>query len=389
MTTMCAVPPVTSSTYDVVVVGAGPAGSMAARAAAKKGARTLIIDRATFPRYKTCGGGLIGVTLDHLPAELDVPVRHRITAASFSLRGAGERWREAGGPFLALTDRTDLDAALLACAQQAGAASLLGTAVTDITSRDDHVELTTGDGPITARYVVGADGSTSRIARHVGATMRRVDLGLEVELAAPAERRWQGRIHLDWGPMPGSYGWIFPKGDTLTVGVIHRKGEPQQTRAYLDALLRRHGLDRLPVFRSSGHLTRCRAAGSPLSSDRVLLAGDAAGLLEPWTREGISYAVRSGTEAGSLAADAALHGRTPFELGQAYLWALSPLLAEIAAGRRSLGAYERRPALFHHAITRTDAGWRAFTDITGGRLTLADALERPVVALAARTMRML
>ncbi len=379
--------PDATSIYDVAVVGAGPAGSMAARAAALAGARTLIVDRARFPRYKTCGGGLIGATLGALPAELDLPVAQHVDTASFSLRGEDERWMQSPTRILTLVTRTELDAALLSCAVRAGAATLLGTAVTGIADEDDHVELTTAEGAIRARYVVGADGSTSRIARHVGATMGRVDLGLEVELDAPTSGRWQRRIHLDWGELPGSYGWVFPKDGALTVGVIHRKGQPEATRAYLSALLRRHGLDELPVARSSGHLTRCRAHGSPLSDDRVLLAGDAAGLLEPWTREGISHAVRSGDAAGTFAAHGALDGWTPFEVGRAYRRALTPaVLKEIAAGRRSLRAFERHPGLFHRVITRTSLGRRAFTGITAGTLSLADAFDRPLVPAGIRAL---
>jgi len=361
---------------------------MAARAAARAGARTLIIDRSTFPRYKTCGGGLIGVTLAHLPPELDLPVQQQISAASFSLRGKQERWLEAGDRILTLISRTELDAALLACAGRAGAASLLGTPVTGLVERGTHVELATGAGPISARYVIGADGSTSRIARHVGGHMRQVDLGLEVEVEAPEGSRWRHRIHIDWGREPGSYGWVFPKNGTITVGVIHRKGAPRETRAYLESLLRRQGLDGQPQLKSSGHLTRCRASGSPLSSDRVLLAGDAAGLLEPWTREGISYAVRSGAAAGAAAARGALDGLTAFEVGRDYRRAIAPtLLAEMSAGRRALQVFERHPALFHQAVTRMPFGWKAFTQVTRGEFTLADVFARRPVPVAACLLR--
>ena len=147
--------------------------------------------------------------------------------------------------------------------------------------------------------MIGADGTSGRVSRLVGVTLSRVDLGLELELdAGDLASEWADRIHLDWGPLPGSYGWVFPKGDSLTVGVIAAKGRPTETRAYLATLVRQLGLDGLRVLHDSGHLTRCRTPTSPLGSGRVLLAGDAAGLLEPWTREGISFAVRSGELAG-------------------------------------------------------------------------------------------
>ena len=281
--------------YDVVVVGAGPAGSSAAAAAARMGARTLIVDRARFPRYKTCGGGLIGVSLAQL-AGLDVPVKQEIVRASFTHRGRRPVGRGSGRRMLSLVDRSEFDAVLLGHAASLGAEIRSGVTVTAVTRDVDGALLSTSNGPIRARYVVGADGSASRIARHVGVTLGQVDLGLEYELKAAEHHRrtWAGRIHMDWGPIPGSYGWVFPKGDTITVGVIARRGTSDEARSYLKDFVEQQGLADAEVLHESGHLTRCRTTDSPLGQDRVLVAGDAAGLLEPWTREGISYALRSG-----------------------------------------------------------------------------------------------
>src|SRR5690606_13330011 len=138
--------------------------------------------------------------------------------------------------------------------------------------------------------------------RNVGVTYDQVDLGMEVEVPAPAGGDWTGRLLLDWGPLPGTYGWVFPKRDLLTVGVIAARGRGEATRAYLASFLGRLGLSTVERVHDSGHLTRCRAPASPLRHGRVIVAGDAAGLLEPWTREGISFALRSGALAGAAAA---------------------------------------------------------------------------------------
>lgn len=370
--------------YDVIVVGAGPAGSSAAHAAAAGGARVLVLDRARFPRYKTCGGGLIGPTLSSLPAGFEVPSRTDVHRATFSL--AGGRWadRRSDRQLLRLVDRAEFDAALLDSARAVGAEVEHAVTVTGIEQDADQVTLNTSQGPLTARYVIGADGSTSRIARHVGVALATVDLGLEVELEAGGqEARWEGRVHLDWGTDPGTYAWVFPKGDTLTVGVIQARGKAPATREYLARFVTQMGLASLPEATSSGHLTRTRTTGSPLSRGRVLVAGDAAGLLEPWTREGISFAVRSGQYAGrsvaggvGVAIDAAEVGEDPAAVRTAYDAAVGATLAqEMAAGRIALRAFERNPALMHHIVARTGRGWREFTRLTGGDATLADALR--------------
>ena len=371
--------------YDVAVVGAGPAGSSAARSAARAGARVLLLDRTALPRYKTCGGGLIGPTLAHLPGQ--PPARATVRRASFTLRGGSPLERTADRPMVLTAARTELDDWLARAAVDAGAELRTGCAVTAWHDDGRSVELTTATGRVRAAVVVAADGTSSRLARAVGMVPARVDLGLEVELAAGAlASRWADRIHLDWGPLPGSYGWVFPKGDSLTVGVIAARGRPEETRRYLADLLRWQGLTGLRVLHDSGHLTRCRAPSSPLGAERVLLAGDAAGLLEPWTREGISFAVRSGELAGQIAADH-LGDESATGLQAAYAAGVAVDLApEMAAGEQCLRAFERRPAVFHRLIGGTGIGWRQFTRITRGDTTLARAWERRTVRGAVRLL---
>ena len=374
--------------YDVIVVGAGPAGSSAAHAAARAGAQVLVVDRATFPRYKTCGGGLIGHTLDALPYGFQVPARAEIHRATLTLDGG--RWadRHSDRRLLRLVDRASFDQALLRAAQEAGAQSREGLTVTGVDQDDDLVTLQTSEGPLRARYVIGADGSASRVARHVGVTTDAVDLGMEVELEVGDQaQRWEGRVHLDWGADPGTYAWVFPKGDSLTVGVIQSRGHAQATRAYLGKFVARMGMGGLREIHSSGHLTRSRSVGSPLSRGRVLVAGDAAGLLEPWTREGISYAVRSGRLAGESVATGGSGDAEPDVVRSAYDSGIAGTLArEMAAGRIALRAFERSPGLMHHVVARTDRGWREFARLTGGDATLADALDHRSVRWGLRAV---
>ena len=380
-----------ATVWDVVVVGAGPAGSSAARAAVEAGAgRVLLLEKAEMPRYKTCGGGLIGYSRRSLPAGFEIPVRQRIDAITFTLNGRKERTRrDRAGDLLLLVNRAEFDLALAKAAVEAGVVLRTGSAVTSVEQDEDGTAvLLLADGErVLANAVVGADGSASRIARYVGVHCGQVDLGLEAEIQVPQKvaEEWAGRVLVDWGPLPGSYGWVFPKGDVLTVGVINARGEGEATRKYYRDFIERLGLAQYPTVSDSGHLTRCREAGSPLSRGRVLVAGDAAGLLEPWTREGISFALRSGTLAGKSAAQ--LAGRPGATDDAGYTAAVEEDLgAEMRAGSAMLKLFELHPGFYHRMVTMVPMAWKMFTDFCRGRTSPAQLVRNPVARTLLRLL---
>ncbi|MGH3292972.1 MAG: geranylgeranyl reductase family protein [Trebonia sp.] len=368
----------------MAVIGAGPAGAMAALAAASLRKRVVILERFPIPRYKTCAGGLVGASVKALPAGFNPPVRATATSFTFSLRGWPERTRTSAVPLIRLVQRDEFDALLVDKAVAAGAVVYDNAIVTNLAAEHDTMRVSTrSHGDVRARAVVGADGSAGRSAGYVGVVLDQVDLGLEVELVTPADqsRGWADRVLVDWGTIPGGYAWVFPKGETLSAGVIAGRGDPDLTRSYLGDFLARLGLDQQETVVSSGHLTRCRAPGSPLYRGRVLVAGDAAGLLEPWTREGISFALRSGTMAGRAAAQASAAGSAAAVTAvmTAYADEISRTLApEMSAGRLLMRAFARHPRSFYLAavllpwawefIVRTVSGDASFAGITRWRL---------------------
>ena len=367
--------------WDVAVVGAGPAGAMAAHAAAAQGKRVVILERFHIPRYKTCAGGLIGASLRALPAGFAPPVQVSATAFTFSMRGRPGKTKTAKTPLLSLVRREEFDAQLVEAAVAAGAVVYDDTPVTRLSFDDDAMRITTRTrGDVRARIVVGADGSAGRTAAYVGVVLDEVNLGLEVELVTPGDQTagWANRVLVDWGTVPGGYAWVFPKGETLSVGVIAERGSPDETRAYLQEFLARLDLDKQEVVVSSGHLARCRAEDSPLYRDRVLVAGDAAGLLEPWTREGISFALRSGAMAGRAAAQAASAASAASAAGveramAGYAEEISATLApEILAGRLFLRAFTRHPRMFYAAIIMFGWTWNFVVNSISGDVSFAD-----------------
>jgi len=379
----------TNMRWDVVVVGAGPAGAMAAYEAARSGASTLLLDRQRLPRYKLCGGGLIGTSMSSLPAGFQMPATTSASSGLFSFDSGTAVRRTADAAFLHMVMRSDFDAELVRCAEGAGArvqdsTSVIGVNVSDVDGWDSEIQLRCDSSVIRARTVIGADGSTSRIAKFVGARFDQIDLGLEIEFALTdaLKERWKDAVLLDFSSIPGAYGWIFPKPDRLTVGVIAGKGLAVQQREYLSALIAAHDLQGQLVVHEGGHLTRVRAQDSPVERAGVFLCGDAAGLLEPWTREGISFALRSGRLAGRTAAATANAQPTA-----TYTSALHGLLGEeMRVGAMALRAYSKHPKLIAKALQRTGRGWGAFQHLSSGASTFGDLGQRRSVRAALRLL---
>jgi geranylgeranyl reductase family protein len=358
---------VNGDVWDVVVVGAGPAGASAARVAAGAGCRVLLLERAGIPRYKTCGGGLIGCSQKFLPAGLDIEVRDEIESVTFGLRGRWQRTVSSASPSRCkMVFRDELDAALTRAAAEAGAVVRDHTAVLAVENEDGVVSVRTGAGELVrARALVGADGSASRVGRFVGVRCEQVDLALEVEV--PVDRRtaprWRGRMLLEWGPLPGSYGWVFPKGDICTAGVVAARGLGEATKSYLREFLERHGLDHLTPLHDTGHLTRCRSHESPLARHRVLVAG-------VWSGEAAVRVARTEDEA---------------ELARArtdYVAAVRTTLeAEMRASRQIMDIFTRRPGLVHVALTTVPPVWHRVDAYLGGTTTIPELLgTRPARA---------
>lgn len=379
----------TPKLWDVVVIGAGPAGATAARVAAENGCEVLLLERAAIPRYKTCGGGLIGAALAALPSGLSLNVRDTARIFTFTLNGRKERTRTSRRPTCAMVFRSEFDAALTEAAAAAGAIVHDTTALTTLDEEGDIVTLQTNRGEtLRTRALVGADGSASRIAQYVGVRCSQVDLALEVEAPVDAKtaERWRNRVLFEWGPLPGSFGWVFPKGDVCTAGVVAARGAPADTRAYKNDFLQRQGLLTPRPLHDTGHLTRCRRPDSPLARGRVLVAGDAAALIDHWSREGISYALRSGDLAGHAAAriNTASSAAEVAAATDHYRQRIDDTLgADMRASATLMRLFTGNPALVHTALTRLPPAWHAVDAYIAGRTTMAAIMTSPLARTAA------
>ena len=294
-------------TWDVVVVGAGPAGSAAALGALSedRSLRVLLLDRSTFPRDKSCGDGIAPHVLDALCAvgADDVvdgwtPI-HQLELSHGDVRVEGRMAREVH-----VVPREVFDARLVERAVAAGAV-LRQHRATSVTTDPPLVS-----GELRAEVVIGADGAHS-LVREALLGRRRESRALAIRGYAPTTPALSGRQVIRYGDRrQPSYAWAFDRGDGLAnVGYGELlPGEDRGQQPSRQLLLEQ--LETLvPGAAATG--TGWRGHHLPLSSWRwdqpdgpVLLAGDAAGLVNPMTGEGIYYAVATGLAAGRTAARA-------------------------------------------------------------------------------------
>ncbi len=288
--------------FDVVVIGAGPAGSTTACRLARAGVRVLLLDRARFPRDKPCGGGVTVRALRELPCDIEPIVEHAVDRIEFRFRGhRGVRYGRHR--LLAyMTQRRRLDHFLVEQATALGATFRDGVKVSDISEHGARV-----DGRwVGAELLIGADGVNGTSARSLGLGGEHV-YGVALEGNLPHgvadPERWQGMLTLELGTILGGYGWVFPKQDHLNVGVGGWQSEGPRLREHFKTFCRRCAFEGGKVEGLRGYRLVARRPGSALAGERALLVGDAAGLVDPLFGDGMSAAFLSARLAAETALD--------------------------------------------------------------------------------------
>jgi len=293
--------------FDVLVVGAGPAGSAAAMHLARGGASVLLAEKARFPRDKPCGGGLTGRAVRALPCDVGPVVEHVVDRFELRLRYGARFERGGDEPMILMTQRRRLDAYLAERAAGAGADLRDDTRVDRLELDGGTVTATVGGHRVAAGVVVGADGANGIVAKAAGLgdeIVRGVALEGNVSWDALDPDRYRGRAVVELGVVPGGYGWVFPKGDHANLGVGGWGSEGPRLRSHLERLAAAHGVQHDALTDVKGHRLPMRPIGTTPAARRVLLVGDAAGLVDPLSGDGMYEAFVS----ARLAAEAILAG---------------------------------------------------------------------------------
>jgi geranylgeranyl reductase family protein len=363
---------------DVAVVGAGPSGAWAAYTLARQGARVVVFD-GSHPREKPCGGGVTGRALALVaeaigPASLAATPINRArfidaaTGRSVSVELDSRGIHPASA--LVVSSRTDFDGALVAAAERAGA-TLVTRRVQNVTADKAGIRVETADGACVARFALGADGANSLVRRRLARPFPRESLSIATGYFAHGVT--SDEIVIEFVPDPPGYIWSFPRPTHLAIGVCAQADAgigAATLRANTAAWIARTALApgaRLEPYSwpipslEVRHLQTLELAGP-----NWCLVGDAAGLVDPITREGIYFSLLS----GSWAADALLAGRP----SQYAARVREEILTELTrAARLKAGFFQ--PAftqLFVRALQHSPAVAAVTADLIAGRQPYAD-----------------
>ena len=372
--------------FDVAIVGAGPAGSWAAYTLAKSGARVALID-GTHPREKPCGGGLtmraFGLVQDAFPSR---------TLPGVSVRTVtfGEAAQRATVPLtpqsqILVASRREFDGALRDAAIRAGAYPVIAQA-TGIQRAGAGWSVQLRRQPLTAGWLLGADGPNSLVRRRVSRAFSRPDLSIATGFYCEDERACDIRIAFEEDP-PG-YLWSFPRADHLAVGICAQadvaSSGPLLERAR-QWIVRELDGGRWRLRRYSWpipSLTERALRGDHVAGEGWMLLGDAAGLVDPITREGIYFALLSAAHA----AESLLGGR---DESATYARRVRQHVGEELIRAARLKAMFFGPqftSLLIEALQRSAAVREVMADLVAGRQTYRGLRRRLLATLECRLM---
>jgi len=291
--------------FDVIVVGAGPGGSITAYRSAQLGLEVCLLEKETVPRYKPCGGGLpphAMTLLSELGIDVDEHIEHEADRVKFLFNFEDPVVADLSDAPVVMFNRADFDGALIQEAISQGAEFREGVSVANVRSEANGCVVRTDDGnEIRGRFVIGADGAGSRVAQSMDLnrdSFYGVALDAEVELDRETYDREQQYATFNIDFVEQGYGWIFPKDQYLGMGVggySNDQSYPDLIREYVNKSIPEARISDMDIY---GHPLPFFEEEQPVVKDRVGLVGDAANMVDSLSGEGIFYAMKAGRIAG-------------------------------------------------------------------------------------------
>ncbi len=284
--------------FDVAIIGSGPSGASAAFHLAKKGISTVIIEKESLPRYKTCGGGLVYRGLKNLPFDITDVIERQFHTVDIFLGDSLHFKTHREDPTITMIMRDSFDNLIVEKAKEFGVTLLENHKLKNLIFEADKTILETSEESVSAKFIIAADGALSPTAKLAGwkEDTRKLIPALEYEIEVPEEdfNRLKNEVRFDIDAIPYGYAWNFPKKNHLSVGVASARRTKINLKKFYTEYLETIGITTILSESQHGFQIPVSPRTDGFVKNNVFLIGDAAGFADPITAEGISNALYSG-----------------------------------------------------------------------------------------------
>lgn len=322
--------------YDVIVIGAGVAGTSAAYMIANAGLKVIVLEKEKLPRYKTCGGGVVNRAVELLPFPIDPISERKIFYADIIDHENKLHFKvKREKPLIYMVMRADFDYFILSKAVERGAIIHDELKVINLSNHKDFVEVKTKKNNYKSRFVIAADGATGVAAKSLGIINSSAKIpALEVEAIVKENifEQYKDSARFDYGFIPFGYAWMFPKKIHLSIGVAVMKKNTKLIHNWLDKYFEVLCIGENDIIKKEkhGYLVPLASKMGSYCCGRVFFTGDSLGLADPMTAEGISYAI----ESGQIAASAIIESSLDLEIAKLkYKYGLTSMFKELNGAR--------------------------------------------------------
>lgn len=305
--------------FDVAIIGSGPAGASAAFELAKNGISAVIIEKETLPRYKTCGGGLVFRGRKNIPFDVSSVVEKEFYEVDTYFANTSFKFTtNRDQPIVSMIMRDSFDNLIVEKAKENGVTLLQNHKVLDI-SFGDIQTIHTSEGDIKAKFIIAGDGALSPVSKMAGwKETRTIIPALEYEVEVPLAdfERLSQNVRFDVDVIPFGYGWCFPKKNHLSigVGVFVKTKQKIELKKYFAEYLKILGINEIITEEAHGFVIPVSPRTDTFVKNNVFLIGDSAGFADPILAEGISNAILSGVLAAQSIIEAELDSVKASEL---------------------------------------------------------------------------
>jgi geranylgeranyl reductase family protein len=365
--------------HDCIIIGAGPAGATAAYHLAKRGRSVLLLEKATLPRYKPCGGGVSPQVAQWFDFDFAPAISARVTAVRYTWNIGDPVVSEIStGEPIWMVRRDEFDYFLVQQAQRQGAELRHSTKATGIHFQQDSWQVETDQGVFAGRYLVAADGARGPVAKWLGFQQRQYTSGGALEIEPRLPMADTHVAHFEFGLIKNGYVWNFPKADGYSIGTgIFRPGKrkSQDLQPSLQAYAQSFEVDAKAV-KAHGHPLCLWNGMQRLHTQNAVLAGEAACVVDPFTAEGIRPSMLSGLKAAeathaALAGDLNALERYTEEMHTA--WG-----ADMVWAQRLASLFYRFPGLGYQLGVKHPTGVDRMVKILSGEMRYADVVNRVI-----------